>query len=551
VSFQRLAIGTILLGVGLVSFVAATFTQPTFGLADSSVLFVLFAFYAFTEFFPLRRMQHTISLSSSVELLIFLKFGLVPVVLMSQFLIAISRWIHEKKLEMWKILANCGMFLLLSGGSASLFYLTGGSHSHSLYDNLLPLLAYIFAQIVLNYLLLYIFLRSLSGVDLKTFLFEAKFDLVSTLFASSLGLLVILLYEGDGLSGLLAIGIPMILCVYVFKLFNDVWRSSSLFRNLAALTGYVSGELAVEAMSKLVTQELPRWFQAAHCVIFVRSDHGLTPLSVSEGCPEEIVKKLNEYLLRTSGPSLRPYLSKRLADDPEFANTKYRALLIAPFKTEPGQVGYCCLLSTDREFDATTLDAISILANQLGVSYRNALRYERVEKQSLYDELTQLPNHRFCLRRLNEEILRLDEKASLSLLLIDLDHFKQINDRYGHLAGNTVLRTLARTFETCLRKQDFVSRYGGEEFIVVLPDADKEIALSIAEKIRSSVAKEQIEVFDMDNQPHRISLTVSIGVATYPDDAEDGQQLLRFADRAMYYGAKQAGRNRVAAYQKD
>ncbi|MCX7568770.1 GGDEF domain-containing protein [Tumebacillus sp. DT12] len=550
-SFQRLAIGTILLGALLVSVVAATNAQPTFGLADSSILLVLIAFYAFTEFFPLKRLQHTISLSSSVELLIFLKFGLIPVVLISQVLISVSRWANEKKLDLWKIMANGGMFLVLSGGSASVFYLMGGSHSAALFHNLLPLLTYILAHFVLNYLLLFIFLRNLSGIRLKDFLSDAKFDLISSLFAASLGLLVILLYEGDGLYGLLAIGIPMILCVYVFKLFNDVWRSNALFRNLAALTGIVSGELAVSALSRQVTQELPKWFQAAHCVIFMQSNSDIVPLSVSADCPEDAVAAMREYLIRTSGPSRMPYLAKRLSEEPEFTPLSYRALLVTPFLTEPGQFGYCCLLSNENEFDSTSLDATAILANQLGVSYRNAMRYEHVEKQSLYDELTQLPNHRFCERRLREEVERLHGSAPLSLLLIDLDHFKQINDRYGHLAGNTVLRSLARTFENCLRNNDFVSRYGGEEFIVVLPGADKEIALTIAEKIRASVASKKITVSDMDNVLSQISLTVSIGVATIPDDTEDEQQLLRFADRAMYYGAKQAGRNRVAAYEID
>jgi diguanylate cyclase (GGDEF)-like protein len=209
------------------------------------------------------------------------------------------------------------------------------------------------------------------------------------------------------------------------------------------------------------------------------------------------------------------------------------------------------LTAKGNELDATLQDAFSILANQLTVSYRNAMRYENMEKQSLYDELTQLPNHRFCERRLQEEIMRFDGQTSLSLLLIDLDHFKKINDTYGHLAGNVVLERLARTFESCIRKSDFVARYGGEEFIVVLPGAPSKLAREIGEKIRSTVEKLSLTVPTMEGETANVSVTVSIGVATSPDDADTAQQLVRYADRAMYHGAKRAGRNRVAVYSDD
>ena len=146
--------------------------------------------------------------------------------------------------------------------------------------------------------------------------------------------------------------------------------------------------------------------------------------------------------------------------------------------------------------------------------------------------------------------MRLQGVAPLSLLLIDLDLFKKINDQYGHLAGNTVLSTLARTFELALRKNDFVSRYGGEEFLVVLPGASKDVAVTIAEKIRSSVESLRVTISTMDNEILDVALTVSIGVATFPDDTKDGEHLVRYADRAMYYGAKRAGRNKIATYQR-
>ncbi|ARU62833.1 hypothetical protein CBW65_19025 [Tumebacillus avium] len=550
-TFSRLAGLSTALGLALLVTALFRFTQPVVSLSDAPILLALFVLYAMTEFFRLKRNQFVISLSLSVDLLIFLKFGLAPVVLMSQFIIFFARWYQEGKLEFWKALANSGMFLLAAGIAATAFYLTGGSHHTLLHDNYIPLLTYICVHYLANHLILSLYFRSLNGTQIQTYLLlHMKFDLFSTLFATSLGVVVILLYEKDGLQGLLAFGLPLVLCVYVFKLFNDLYRSSSLFRNLTRLTGYFSGELAADVMFGRVTKELPKWFDRVQCVILVREDDQLVVRSQSDGLTQAEVQALEAYLSVYVPNPEAPTLRKGLLND-ALLRFGYNTLLISPFKGTERHVGFCCLLGTKKsEFDATTLDAISILANQLTVSYRNAMRYANMEKQSLYDELTQLPNHRFLERRLAEEMERITD-APLSLLLIDLDHFKQVNDRYGHLAGNAVLERAARLFEETVRKSDFVARYGGEEFLVLLPGASVEIATEIAEAIRGRMAAEKFEVPTLEGEMLHIETTVSIGVAAYPSDAEDGQQLLRYADRAMYYGAKRAGRNRVAVYRQD
>jgi len=550
VSFQRLATGTTLLGLCLVGIVA-NWTQPAFHQSDIPVLMVLFALYAFTEFFPLKRDNYTISLSLSVDLLIFYKFGIVPIVLISHILLLIARWYRNKRVDRTLFMANSGMYLLMHGSATAAYAWSGGVNGGPLENNLLPLILYIGVYTLVNHLLMYMFLKVRIGRDLKDYLTSTRFDLFPNTFAASLGFIIIMLYNRDGLWGLLAIGLPTILCVYVFKLFNDVWKSNALFRNLAALTSSYSDELESNTMFNRVTEELPKWFENVQCLILVRKDNGLVPISASKALTAEATAAIEAYVTRLE-PSIKGVsLNKRLSDEPELSahSGAYKALVIAPFNTEHPEKGYCCLVASSlSQFDVTSLDAISILSNHLSVSYRNALRYETVEKQSLYDELTQLPNHRFYERRLSEELMRFEGKDPLSLLLIDLDHFKKINDRYGHLAGNTVLQALARTFETCLRKNDFVARYGGEEFIVVLPGANTETALQIGEKIRSAVEAMSITVPTMDAGPQVINVTVSIGIATHPDDAADGLQLLRFADRAMYHGSKRAGRNKVAAY---
>jgi diguanylate cyclase (GGDEF)-like protein len=130
--------------------------------------------------------------------------------------------------------------------------------------------------------------------------------------------------------------------------------------------------------------------------------------------------------------------------------------------------------------------------------------------------------------------------SPLAILLLDLDHFKQINDTYGHSSGDEALAMAAAALTSTIRASDFAARYGGEEFLVLLPDAGADAGILVAEKIR--IALEQTLVPSVDRK-----MSASIGVAVFPDHGSDGQKLLRSADKAMY-SAKRSGRNRVCLF---
>jgi diguanylate cyclase (GGDEF)-like protein len=128
--------------------------------------------------------------------------------------------------------------------------------------------------------------------------------------------------------------------------------------------------------------------------------------------------------------------------------------------------------------------------------------------------------------------------SPLAVMIMDLDHFKQINDTYGHGHGDDVLAAVAATMTDALRASDFVGRYGGEEFLILLPATDLEGGLRAGEKLRHAIAMLEVPGVHRD-------LTASFGLAVLPDHAVDGEQLVRLADRALY-AAKRAGRNQVA-----
>ncbi len=165
---------------------------------------------------------------------------------------------------------------------------------------------------------------------------------------------------------------------------------------------------------------------------------------------------------------------------------------------------------------------------------------EELHLISITDSLTGLYNRKHLMETLDKEVSRSRRHQHIfSLLIIDIDHFKEYNDTYGHLAGDEVLRRLAAVFKESIRSCDYAARYGGEEFIFVLPETGAEDGAQAAERIRRRVAEEQV---GSDDKP--IVVTVSVGVASYPIDGTDPESIIRKADGALYK-AKERGRNRI------
>jgi diguanylate cyclase (GGDEF)-like protein len=166
--------------------------------------------------------------------------------------------------------------------------------------------------------------------------------------------------------------------------------------------------------------------------------------------------------------------------------------------------------------------------------------YEKMQELSIYDSLTKVYNRRYFTERYLAEFERAKKiNIDLSLLMIDIDHFKKINDNYGHLVGDAVLREVAKLIRDNLREIDFVGRFGGEEFSVILPETDKAGAIMVAERISSRISREYIRVFD-----ETLTATVSIGIAAFATNITDPKAFMEIADKALYK-AKVMGRNRV------
>lgn len=197
-------------------------------------------------------------------------------------------------------------------------------------------------------------------------------------------------------------------------------------------------------------------------------------------------------------------------------------------------------------FGAQDIRMLKLVADQVALAMANAKLYTKTRELSLTDELTGVYN-----RRHFQEVLQLEWKRAvrfkreLSVLMIDIDYFKKFNDTYGHLAGDQVLRQIGFLLKNSLREVDTVARFGGEEFVVMLPDTDKRGALAVAEKLRHLVQEHRF----VGEKKTLQAITISVGVACYPHDADEMDDLIDHADIVLYE-AKDGGRNRVVVYNK-
>jgi two-component system, cell cycle response regulator len=218
-----------------------------------------------------------------------------------------------------------------------------------------------------------------------------------------------------------------------------------------------------------------------------------------------------------------------------------QSLLILPLMVREDPVGTLALAARRADaFAATVRPTLQVLGNQLAVALANAESVRRLEQLATTDGLTGCLNKRAFLEELQKR-MKVAERFGkrLSLIVTDIDHFKRVNDTYGHAVGDHVIRALGEILRGLKRETDVVARFGGEEFCILCEETDARGAVLLAERVREQLLERTFE-----SELGNFNVTCSLGVAAYPDDAGTDSQLFELADKALY-GAKQSGRNRV------
>lgn len=253
---------------------------------------------------------------------------------------------------------------------------------------------------------------------------------------------------------------------------------------------------------------------------------------VLDGLDRELVNIAVETKKTISiSPQEHPEFSRRLS-----VIKTFETLVSIPLFVEERIAGVLYI----ENIHGTHFENFIILAAQFAIQFQKVILYKKVQEMSITDSLTEISTRRYFLERFLEEIRRsMRHKSNLAFLMLDLDHFKEKNDRFGHLVGDVILKEVAVILKSDLREIDIIGRYGGEEFSIVLAGTGREGAFQVAERIRQSTEGAVFKAYD-----EAVSTTVSIGVSVFPDDGVDREALIETADKALYK-AKETGRNRV------
>ena len=306
-----------------------------------------------------------------------------------------------------------------------------------------------------------------------------------------------------------------------------------------------------QVMERLLDRTLLHLASEIGSILVLDPDHTLRIL-LARGLPPEVVRDIRIQL----GDGISGYVAERaesllvedVENDSRFQRRNRERYYTNSFISTPlcfqGSVRGVINInnkSNRQSFTADDLKLLEAIAGHAAVALANAHRFEQVLVQAQRDALTGLANHGHFWSILATELSRADRYSrEFSLVMIDVDNFKNYNDRYGHLSGDNILRSVARIISDRCRTSDQAARYGGEEFCVILPEIALEGATAFAQKIRQAI-EESSQGPGTDEH-----VTVSVGVASYPAHGDTSVELVKAAD-AQLYRAKDEGRNRVCA----
>ncbi|WP_082692936.1 sensor domain-containing diguanylate cyclase [Bacillus sp. FJAT-29814] len=501
-----------------------------------------------------------------VALATFLTFGLFVEIVITQIaVVALMIKLRLPKEQLFRLPLNLIMFFIVSFVSGAVYYSLGGetsphlaSDAKSLWLAILYSVLYYFVNEVLVSFSLYYIYKSKESYFGKDFIVET----VTTLITLPIGIVLYILYNQVGLLSVLFVGVPFVGLSLIFQLYYSSQKINHYLQGAAEIGHQMAERLRVDDVINLFIQKLGEMLPVDYAYIFevtgdelklnrrVESGKGICmdmpPIRKGEGICGLVWDKQKAQIF-SSKKDWRQKTKGYLPGDIE-------AILCVPIIRNKKVIGIILLASrTKRAYEKYQLTIVDILCSYFAVAMENAKHYERTKNQSERCALTNLYNYRYFEELLNNEFERLTrfEHRMLSLIILDIDHFKSINDTYGHQSGNEILADIANRISKLVAVRGTVARYGGEEFVVLLPDVSKAEAYQIAEQIRQSIANWPFilyQALDQEQKKIQVKVTVSIGVATAPEDAEDSLSLIRHADRALYVGAKRAGRNRVAEY---
>lgn len=344
----------------------------------------------------------------------------------------------------------------------------------------------------------------------------------------------------------------------LLKLFDTLnMRTSELEKSQAQLemiyenTRILASNLKTEAIIKDIVRILGALLQHEFFALILNDQHGILyyRMRFEKGRANYHLRAIDSddpkmNLIKKVFQTQEPIIIKdasRLNDYPGLGSNPVSAMLV-PLTVHGESSGVLVAESgMVNAFNERHQQMLSIVARSAALSLENAELHKRTEELTIIDELTDTYNYRYFVQKLQEEKRRaIRYDLPLSIIMVDIDWFKKLNDSYGHEAGNTVISGLSQIIKDCIRDVDIFARYGGEEFAIILPQTARDEATRIGERIREEV---EAKIFETTTS-EKLKITVSVGVSSYPENGKSQEELVSIADQALYR-AKGEGRNLV------
>lgn len=532
---------------------------------DWEIFVYLSIFALITTAIPFQFGNTTIILSQWVTLAAFLLYGVGAEMLIVQLsILPIIYQMRNYKDAFYRIIFTSWMFAYTSFFAAGIVHLAGFEVGNS---NLTHLLLYgtvfVGLHLLMNHTILYVRDR-FTGENEKFFSEHILWDYGSATITIPFAVTLVIMINEIGAPAIFLLGIPFFAITFVAKMYNiservnhSLSKASEFGHELAdRLSAHQIIELFMHRVSQLFAHDamyLVDHIQGKYVILRARVDGKDIEIQADS---DSIRNSFIHTCFQTESKRVYSNAKDWSKAAPAFLPSDMNSVMIVPIHRNQKTEGTLILTARKKNaFEKYQMDIVHLLSTYFAVSLEKAKYLSAAVEKSETCALTGLYNYHYLDKMLvmEQERIKANPHLQFSLLMMDIDYFKRINDTYGHHAGNTILQNYAQLLENFVPEGAVLARYGGEEFVMLLPHMTKEEAVRLGEEIRQCV---EITPFLIESdlaeagQKELVFITVSIGVSNVPDDTDETKGLLRNADRALYIGAKQAGRNKVAEYSR-
>ena len=526
-------------------------------------VFMVFGFL--TAYFPILRNGIPIFLVLWVTVPAFLMYGLfIEIIVMQISILAILLSLPSKLPLLQRFFINSTLFIFLSILAAIVFHIVGGEvGSIEFWPVIIAVFCYQFIHTVFNDVMLR-FYAMYKKITSPFFSKDLLIDYAMILVVLPLSLTFYYLLQLVGAGSFFVIGIPFFFISLIIRLYNNSEKINIDLRQAGDIGNGLSELLTEKAVIDQFVMKVSDMFDAEYTYLFDHQDGWLELIRSYEH--EKFIDI--DFSLLSAGQGIagsvleqnKPIIYSERKEwesvSKDYSPNGMQSILCVPISRNQ-KIEAVLFLASDKKsfFDGYQLKILDLLCSYFTVSVEKARYMQEAVTKNERCALTGLYNYRYLEERLTYEMDRLKNNSikNLSVVMLDIDHFKQVNDTYGHQSGNDILGMLAKKLEAALPIGGTVGRFGGEEFVYILPGIAKKEAVEFAEKLLAEIGGHDFTIIpDLveDKHPLVVRITSSIGVSSAPSDTDEVMTLLRNADRALYLGAKQAGRNRVAEYVK-